>query len=70
MTYEEAKTKQVEEFKKGKYFVLREKHDSPGTYYLIPAATRKAAEESITKDTLAEVRRFPTRLRILSGGKT
>lgn len=69
MNYDEAKKKQIEEFKKGNYLVLREEQDSPGSFYLIPALSRRIAEESIMKDAVAIVRRLPTRLRILPGGK-
>jgi len=66
MTYEEAKIKQIEEFKKGNYLVLREQS---GDFHLIQAASRQVAQESLAKDVIAEIRRLPTRLRVLPGGK-
>lgn len=69
MLYLEAKTRQIEEFKKGNYFVLREEDGKPGSFLLIPAANRTIAQESIVKDAITAVKRFPTKLRVYNGGK-
>ena len=69
MTYDEAKSMQISEFKRGHYLVLRERKDIPGEFYLITAASRRVAEESIAKDAVAEVKRLPTRLRVFPGGR-
>lgn len=69
MTYEEAKKKQVDEFRKGNYFVLREDQDALGSFQLVPAANKYVAQESIVKDAIAVVKKFPTKLRMFPGGK-
>lgn len=66
MKYEEAKRKQIDEFKKGNYYVLREQE---GSFVLIPAANAQVAKDSITRDAIAEVKRLKVRYRIIQGGK-
>lgn len=68
MKYEIAKEIQIEQFKKGNYLVLRE--ESPGDYLLVPTTSRQVAEQSIVKDAIAVVKRLPTRLRVVPGGKS
>lgn len=65
MTYDEAKKAQIEEFYKGRYYVLRE--TSPGEFTLVMTVQRKVAEESMIKDAIAVVKRIPTRLRVIKG---
>ena len=67
MTYEEAKKAQVEEFHKGRYYVLRE--EAPGNFTLVMTPYKYVAEESLVKDAIAEVKRMPTKLRVYPGGK-
>lgn len=67
MTYDKAKKAQIEEFSKGRYYVLRE--DSPGEFTLVMTPHRYVAEESIVKDAIALVKKFPTKLRVYPGGK-
>lgn len=67
MKYEEAKAAQIEEFSKGRYYVLKE--TEPGDFTLVMTPLRFVAEQSIVKDAIAMVKRLPTRFRILPGGK-
>lgn len=69
MNYDEAKKKQIEEFKKGRYFVLSEDFVYPGFFELIPTYSKSIAQESIVNDVIAVVKRMPPRLRPLPGGK-
>lgn len=68
MTFEEAKNKQIEEFSKGRYLVLKE--NFPGEFCLVPATSRQVAKESLTKDVPTPILRMPARLRALPGGKS
>lgn len=68
MKYETAKDIQFNEFKRGTYLVLREEQDRPGEFYLVPTSKEKA-EEDITRAALAAVKRLPTRLRLITGGR-
>jgi len=68
MTYDEAKKTQIEEFSKGRYYVLRE--ESPGDFTLVMTPYRTIAEESIVKDAIAVVKKLPTKLRVYPGGKS
>lgn len=69
MTYEEAKRAQVEYFHQGRLFDMHQEHDNIGEWYLMPTNDRQAVEKSITRSAVAEVKRMPTRLRVLPGGK-
>jgi hypothetical protein len=67
MTYEEAKSRQIDCFKEGVYLLIV--MDYPGHYILRDAPSREAAERDMLQDVVAVVRRLPTRLRVIPGGK-
>lgn len=67
MTYEEAKRRQIEAFRAGIYYVLQEV--TPGEYFLVKTQSKLQSQENLAKDAIAEVKRFPTKLRIIPGGK-
>lgn len=69
MNYEDAKNAQATFFRQGRLFNLHQEHDNIGEWYLMPTDDRKAVEESVTRNAIAEVKRLPARLRVLPGGK-
>lgn len=69
MTFDQAKQAQINEFRIGNYFIIREEQSSPGNFYLIPSASRDQTQNEIMMDAASEVRKFPTKLRVIRGGR-
>lgn len=67
MTYEEAKSRQLDCFKSGCY--LKIVQPKPGYYILVDAHTREDAERDMLQDVATMVKRMPSRLRLIPGGK-
>lgn len=67
MTYDEAKSRQIDCFKEGCY--LRIVQPMPGYYILVDAHSREEAEKDMIEDAVSVVKRMPARLRVIPGGK-
>lgn len=67
MTFQEAKERQIECFEDGVY--LKIVQPAPGFFILVDAHSREAAEKDMIRDAVEVIKRMPTRLRLLPGGK-